>query len=68
MAAGVMDQLWSMGGITELVEAAAPEPSRPATYKSARVKMAHCAVLLAEAKKVRHFLAALSVTDDDASQ
>lgn len=33
MAAGVTDRLWSATDIAELVEAAAPKPGRPATYK-----------------------------------
>jgi hypothetical protein len=33
MAAGVTDMLWSMEDIAELVEAAAPKPGRPKTYK-----------------------------------
>ena len=33
MAAGVTDKLWSMEDIAELVDAAAPKPGRPATYK-----------------------------------
>ena len=33
MAAGLTDKLWSMEDIAELVEAAAPKPGRPATYK-----------------------------------
>jgi hypothetical protein len=34
MAAGVTDRLWSMEEIAELIEAAAPKPGRPATYKN----------------------------------
>ena len=33
MAAGLTDRLWNMEDIAELVEAAAPKPGRPATYK-----------------------------------
>ena len=33
MAAGVTDKLWSMEDVAELVEAAAPKPGRPKTYK-----------------------------------
>lgn len=33
IAAGVLDRLWSMEDIAELVEAAAPKPGRPATYR-----------------------------------
>lgn len=33
MAAGVTDRLWSMEEVAELIEAAAPKPGRPATYK-----------------------------------
>jgi IS1 family transposase len=33
MAAGVTDNLWSMEDVAELVEAAAPKPGRPKTYK-----------------------------------
>ena len=33
MAAGVTDRLWDVGDIVDLVEAAAPKPNRPATYK-----------------------------------
>ncbi len=33
MAAGVTDRLWSMEDIAELVDAAAPKPGRPATYR-----------------------------------
>lgn len=32
MAAGVTDRLWSIEDIAKVVEAAAPEPGRPATY------------------------------------
>jgi hypothetical protein len=33
MAAGVTDRLWSIADIADIVEAAAPKPGRPATYK-----------------------------------
>ena len=33
MAAGVANQLWEIVDIVQLVEAAAPKPNRPATYK-----------------------------------
>ena len=33
MAAGVTNQLWEISDIVALVEAAAPKPNRPATYK-----------------------------------
>jgi IS1 family transposase len=33
MAAGVTDRLWSVADIAEIVEAAAPKPGRPKTYK-----------------------------------
>ena len=33
MAAGVTNQLWEIGDIVRLVETAAPQPNRPATYK-----------------------------------
>ena len=33
MAAGVTDRLWDVGDIVDLVEAAAPMPNRPATYR-----------------------------------
>ena len=33
MEAGVTDRVWSVDDIVDLVEAAAPKPKRPATYK-----------------------------------
>lgn len=33
MEAGVTDRLWEIGDIVDLVEAAAPKPNRPATYR-----------------------------------
>jgi hypothetical protein len=33
MQAGIADRLWTMEEIAELIEAAAPNPGRPATYK-----------------------------------
>jgi hypothetical protein len=33
MAAGVTDRLWSIEDIAEIIEAAAPKPGRPKTYK-----------------------------------
>ncbi len=33
MAAGVTDRLWEVGDIVDLVEAVAPKPNRPATYR-----------------------------------
>ena len=33
MAAGVTEQLWEIGDIVDLMEAAAPRPNRPATYR-----------------------------------
>lgn len=33
MEAGVTDQLWEIGDIVDMVEAAAPKPKRPKTYR-----------------------------------
>lgn len=33
MEAGVTDRLWELGDIVDMVDAAAPKPKRPATYK-----------------------------------
>ena len=33
MAANVTDRLWTMEEIAEMIDAAAPKPGRPATYK-----------------------------------
>ena len=37
MEAGVTDRLWDVGDIVDLVEAAAPKPNRPATYRKREV-------------------------------
>ena len=33
MAAGVTDRIWEVGDIADMVDAAAPKPNRPATYR-----------------------------------
>ena len=33
METGIADRLWTMEEIAELIEAAAPKPARPVTYK-----------------------------------
>jgi hypothetical protein len=33
MAAGVTDRLWNVEKMAEMVEAAAPKPGRPKTYR-----------------------------------
>ena len=41
MAAGVTDQLWEIGDIVNLVEAAAPKPKRPVTYRKRSVRISN---------------------------
>jgi hypothetical protein len=41
MAAGVTDRLWSIDDIAEIVEAAAPKPGRPKSYKKRRPEISN---------------------------